>query len=257
MISPTGPGDSDQPRPPRRGGRIGGFLAGFLLLLAKLKTLLLLLTSLPLIGSAFSLLLSAAVYGAAFGWGFGIGFVLLLLVHELGHYFAIRSQGLPASLPLFIPFMGAAIFLRARPQAPQQEYFIAAAGPIAGTLGSLFCWGLGYLLRQPLLEVLAYSGFFLQAFNLIPVWPLDGGRMVAAVDRRIWWIGIPVLAALIFLLHSLMGLIIGIVIVWQFLGRRRGSSPDIPVPPGFRILAGVGWLGLLAIDGVCAYLILH
>lgn len=255
MISQSGPGNSGRPRTWR--GRIGGFFALLLVALAKLKALLFFLLHVPALGSLLTFLLSVAVYGASFGWAFGIGFAVLLMVHELGHYVAIRREGLHAGLPVFIPFMGAAIFLRSRPQSPQQEYWIAAAGPLAGTLASLACWGLALLLRQPVLAVIAYSGFFLQAFNLIPVWPLDGGRMVAAVDRRIWWIGVPVLALMVLWLHSLLALIIGALVVWQFLSRKSGSSPELPVPPAFRLWAGAGWLGLLVLDGLCTYLVLH
>lgn len=251
------PGSQPSGGPPKRRSRFGGFIAAVVLLLAKVKMALLFLLHLPMLGSALSFLISVAVYGASFGWAFGIGFTVLLLVHELGHYVAIRSYGLPAGLPLFIPFMGAAIFLRARPQSPQQEFWIAAAGPIAGTLGSLACWGLAYLFRQPVLVVIAYSGFFLQAFNLIPVWPLDGGRMVTAVDRRIWWIGLPVLLVMVLLMHSMIALIIGGLIVWQFFSHRRGSSPALPVPGVFRMLAGTVWLGLLLVDGGLSFLILH
>ncbi len=234
-----------QSGPPGWRRRLSAIGAAIVLVLAKLKTIALFALHIPFLGSGLSFLVSAWIYGASFGWTFGVGFAVLLLLHELGHFIAIRWYGMPAGAPVFIPFFGAAIFLRQRPQTPQQEYVIAAAGPLAGTLASLACLLLGFALRQPVLLSLAYFGFFLQAFNLIPVWPLDGGRMVAAVDRRIWWVGIPVLLLVAWLSHSVIALIIAALLLWQFFSYRRMAAPNIPVPPLQRLAFGAGWLGLL------------
>lgn len=242
---------------PRR-GRLSAIAAAIVVGLAKLKTALLFALHLPFLGAGLSLLLSTFVYGLSFGWAFGIGFAVLLLVHELGHYVAIRAYGMSAGLPIFIPFMGAAIFLRERPQSPKQEYVIAAAGPFLGTLASGAAAALGLLLRAPLYMSLAYFGFFLQAFNLIPVWPLDGGRMVSAIDRRIWWLGIPVLLLMTITAHSPIALVIAALLLWQFFAaRHKGAAPDLPIPPAARLLFGTGWLGLLLLDLALTFLLEH
>ncbi len=228
--------------PPRWRRRLSGLAAAILLALAKLKTIALFALHIPMLGSALTFVLSAWVYGASFGWTFGVGFALLLLLHELGHFVVIRRYGLPAGAPIFIPFLGAAIFLRQQPQSPQQEYAIAAAGPLAGTLASLAALLLGILLAQPVLRSLAYFGFLLQAFNLIPLWPLDGGRMVAAVDRHIWWVGIPLLLVVVWLSRSPIGLIIVALLLWQFFSQRRMASPDRYVAPAQRLAFGIGWI---------------
>ncbi|MDA8346356.1 MAG: site-2 protease family protein [Thermaerobacter sp.] len=235
-------------QPPNWRRRLSAIGAAILLALAKLKTIALLALHIPFLGSGLTFLLSAWVYGASFGWTFGVGFAVLLLLHELGHFVAIRAYGLPAGAPVFIPFLGAAIFLRQQPQSPQQEFVIAAAGPLAGTLASAAVWVLGALLGQDVLRTLAYFGFFLQAFNLIPVWPLDGGRMVAAVDRRIWWVGVPVLLIMAWLGHSPIGILIVAVLLWQFFTQRHMASPDLPVPPLQRLAFGAVWLGLLVVN---------
>jgi Zn-dependent protease len=232
-----------QPGPPGWRRRLSAIGAAILLFLAKVKTIALFALHIPFLGSGLSFLISAWIYGASFGWMFGVGFAVLLLLHELGHFIAIRGYGMRAGAPVFIP--GAAIFLRQQPQTPQQEYVIAAAGPLAGTLASLAAMFLGFVLRQPVLLSLAYFGFFLQAFNLIPVWPLDGGRMVAAVERRLWWVGVPVLLLVAWLSHSVIALIIAVLLLWQFFSFRRMASPNIPLPPLQRLAFGAGWLGLL------------
>lgn len=241
------------PKRPNWRRRLSTIGAALLALLAKLKAILLFALHVPFLGSGLTFLLSAWVYGASFGWTFGVGFAVLLLLHELGHFVAIRAYGLRAGAPVFIPFLGAAIFLRQQPQSPQQEFVIAAAGPLAGTLASGAAWLLGAASGQGVLLSLAYFGFFLQAFNLIPVWPLDGGRMVAAVDRRIWWIGIPVLLLVAWLGRSPIGLLIVGVLLWQFFTQRRMASPDLPIPTPMRLLYGAIWLGLLTLNLALAH----
>lgn len=235
-------------RPPGWRRRLSGLAAGLVALLVKLKTVALLALHVPFLGSGLTFLLSAWVYGASFGWTFGIGFAVLLLLHELGHFFAIRAYGMRAGAPVFIPFLGAAIFLRQQPQSPQQEYVIAAAGPVAGTLASMAAWMLAALTGHDVLRSLAYFGFLMQAFNLIPVWPLDGGRMVASVDRRIWWVGIPLLVAVALLSQSPIGFLILVLVLWEFFSARKRAAPELPLAPAVRLLFGLFWIGLLIIN---------
>jgi Zn-dependent protease len=133
------------------------------------------------------------------GWRFGLGFVLLLLVHESGHALEAKRQGLPVSAPVFIPFMGAAILLKEMPHNAWREARLALAGPLVGSLGALLCWGFANAYHSPLLLALAYVGFFLNLFNLLPIVPLDGGRVVAALHPAIWAIGFAALAGLVVL----------------------------------------------------------
>ena len=142
------------------------------------------------VGSAF---VSVAAYALIWGWQFGLGFVLLLFVHELGHVAVAKYQGLPVSAPVFIPFMGALILMKEMPQNAWREAQIALGGPILGALGAAACWGLGEAMDSDLLVALAYVGFFLNLFNLIPVLPLDGGRAIGAVHPVFWVLGAAVL----------------------------------------------------------------
>ena len=108
-------------------------------------------------------------------------------MHELGHVFEAKRQGLPVSAPMFIPFLGALIVLKELPDNAWNEAKVAIAGPILGGLGAAAVWGLGEYLTSDLLVALAFTGFFLNLFNLAPVSPLDGGRSLrstVALVRR-------------------------------------------------------------------------
>ncbi len=203
-----------------------------------------------LLFSLLSVLASVFVYGWAFGFPFAIGFVAILAIHELGHVAALRMKGLPAPPPVFIPFLGAAIFLSRNPASAADEAFVAGGGPVAGWLASAAATALFLGTGNPLFGTIAYIGFFLQAFNLVPISPLDGGRMVAAVDRRLWWVGLPILAAVVLVTQSFFAVLIGIIIVVEFLARLR--APVDPryyqVAPRDRILALVIWLMLLILS---------
>jgi len=124
--------------------------------------------------------LSVGGYALLFGWRFAIGFVLLILVHELGHYVEARRQGLSPSLPVFVPFLGAYVALRGQPFDPWRNALISVAGPIAGGLAALACLLYGEATGSDLMLALAYAGFFLNLINLVPVGFLDGGHILRA-----------------------------------------------------------------------------
>ncbi|HEX3237786.1 MAG TPA: site-2 protease family protein [Gaiellaceae bacterium] len=118
---------------------------------------------------------SFVAFSVGFGdWRFGLGFVLLILVHELGHVFEARRQGLRVTLPTFIPGFGAYVRHELNP-SPWRNTLISLAGPLAGGLGAAAVWALGSARDSHLLVELAYFGFLLNAANLVPVGFLDGG----------------------------------------------------------------------------------
>jgi len=122
---------------------------------------------------------SAAVYVWIGGWWFGIGLVVLLFVHEMGHVLEAKRQGLPVSAPLFVPFMGALITLREMPHNAWREAKLAIAGPLLGSAAALAIYAVGVAYHSNSLKALAFLGFFINLFNLLPVVPLDGPRAVA------------------------------------------------------------------------------
>jgi Zn-dependent protease len=117
-------------------------------------------------------------YALIWGWRFAVGFVLLILVHELGHYLEARRQGLNPQLPVFIPFLGAYVALRNQPFDPWRNALVSAAGPFAGGIAALACLVYGNAVDSDLLRALAYAGFLLNLFNLIPIGFLDGGHIL-------------------------------------------------------------------------------
>jgi Zn-dependent protease len=164
--------------------------------LAKLKAILLLLPKIKLLASAGTMLVSIAAYSFVFGWPFAVGFVALLLVHELGHVIQLRREGLKASLPMFIPFMGAVISARSLGENALAEARVGLAGPILGSVGSVACIVIWHLTGNDIWRALAFTGFFLNLFNLLPVVPLDGGRAMAAMAPWMWFVGFAALVPL-------------------------------------------------------------
>ena len=115
-------------------------------------------------------------YALLWGWRFAVGFVVLILIHELGHFVEARRQGFHASLPMFVPFLGAYVTIRGAFN-PWKNGLVAIAGPIAGGIASVVTLGVGEAIDSNLLRALAYFGFFLNLFNLLPVGFLDGGAI--------------------------------------------------------------------------------
>jgi Zn-dependent protease len=166
------------------------FLA--VLLLTKAKFLLLGLTK----ASTFlSMFVSLGVYATAFGVPFALGLVLSIYVHEMGHVAAMIRYGVPASAPLFLPGLGAIIRLNQAFTDPKQDARVGLAGPIWGTGAAVFCVGVFLLSQKPIWAALAHFGAFINLFNLLPVWQLDGGRAFRALSRPQRWLALAGVAA--------------------------------------------------------------
>jgi len=213
------------PNPPRSPGSgtwkgIGAGAVGIGVLLAKFKTLLFFLLSFKWILLGGKLLLSGATFFASvwfyaifWGWKFAFVFVLLILIHELGHVAAMRLYGVPASMPFFIPGMGALVTMKGSPASQKDEAYIAFAGPMIGTLASLLCYVYGDATGDPFWHAVAYTGFFLNLFNLAPVLPLDGGRVAGAVSPRIWIFGLIAMIVAVVAFHLWNPLIVILIVL--------------------------------------------
>ena len=182
-----------------------------------------------------TMLLSVIAYAFIFGWWYAVGFVLLIFVHEMGHYIAARQKGLDVGAPTFIPFVGAWIALKDQPHNAETEAYIGLAGPLVGTLGALACYFAARQMDSNLLLALAYAGFFINLFNLIQLSPFDGGRVTAVLSPRVWLLGVPILVALFFYRPSPMLVLVGLLAAPQVLkawkydpGRRRMLSITRP-----------------------------
>jgi Zn-dependent protease len=129
----------------------------------------------------FGIFIAVGGYALIWGWKFAVGFVGLILVHELGHFVEAKRQGLDPSLPVFIPFFGAFVALKGARFDPWPNALVSLAGPIAGTAGAAVVFAVGKSHHSQLLLALAYTGFLLNLFNLIPVGFLDGGHILRSV----------------------------------------------------------------------------
>ncbi len=195
-----------------------------------------------------TMLLSMLVYSWVFGWRYAVGFVLLIFCHEMGHFVAARQRGLD---------VGAWIALKELPHNVETEAYVGFAGPLAGTLAALGCYALARRYDSSLMLALAYAGFMLNLINLIPISPLDGGRITAIISPKVWLLGVPLLAALFFYRPSPMLILIAILAYPQLKAAIWGN-PALPeqyyeVARETRINYAVMYLGLLVFLALMSY----
>jgi Zn-dependent protease len=197
-----------------------------------MKSLLILLFSAGKLGKLLTtggtMLLSVIAYAFVYGWWYAAGFVLLIFVHELGHYIAARQRGLDVGAPTFIPFVAAWIEMKQMPRDVETEAYVGIAGPVAGTLAAVACYYFARVYDSRLLLAIAYAGFFINLFNLIPLSPLDGGRITAILSPRMWFLGIPVLLGIFFVKPSPMLILVGALAIPQIIAAWR-YNPEDPV----------------------------
>jgi Zn-dependent protease len=207
--------------------------------------------------SGGSMLVSIAVYAQMFGWKYAIGFVLLLLCHEMGHFIAAKQRGLDVGLPTFIPFVGAWINLKTQRLNPETEAFVGMAGPLLGSTGAFLVYLIALYYQLHWLLAIAYAGFVLNLFNLIPVVPLDGGHIVAVITPKIWIIGVPMLVALYFWRPSPLLIIVAILALPKAWAAMRGTVPVQPgsqlADNGFKARYAAEYLGLVCFLTLIAF----
>jgi Zn-dependent protease len=235
---------------PRRRGIGGGIVAVLLALLAKGKALLLLLPKLKLLTTSGSMLVSIAAYSLIWGWKFAVGFVILLFVHEMGHVIQLRREGIEASAPLFIPFLGAVVWGRILEGNALAEARVGLAGPVLGSIGAAVCWAIGAGIDSDFWRALAFIGFFLNLFNLAPVTPLDGGRAVAALSPWMWFLGLFLVAGLAFAYPNpiiILILLMGALDVHRRWKTRHEQGEYYKVSPRNRAIVAVVYIGLIVV----------
>lgn len=251
--APTPPGlQSASPARRNQSGLLGGLAAA---LLAFFKYGIVLLKLAKLGPTLISMVVAVFFYTLFFGPAFAIGVVLLILVHETGHVVVSKWQGIPMSLPVFLGPFGAFTTMKAPPRDARQEAVIAIGGPVFGSAAAIVCllWALTVPATQQFhffLLGLAEFGFFINLFNLIPMSPLDGGRVAHAISKWMNVVGIVIMAAVALWLSSPFAIIILILgiftTVQRFRNARRGLEPA-PVPPATRVAIGAAWIVMLAI----------
>ncbi|MEO8808292.1 MAG: site-2 protease family protein [Burkholderiaceae bacterium] len=202
-----------------------------------------------------TMLVSVFVYAFIYGWRYAVGFVALLFVHEMGHFVAARQRGLAVGAPVFIPFVGAWVALKTTEMDPETEAFVGLAGPMLGSAAAFMCYLLALENGERLLMAIAYGGFFLNLFNLIPLTPLDGGRIVGVISPKLWLVGVPVLGAVFLWKPSPLLLIIAMLAapqVWAAL-TGRAQATRVVASSAVRFKYGVQYLTLAAGLAVLAF----
>lgn len=206
-----------------------------------------------------TMLLSVFAYALIYGWWYAVGFVLLIFVHEMGHFLAARQRGLNVGWPTFIPFVGAWIELKDQPHDVETEAWIGLAGPLLGSIGALACYYAWKATDAPLMLALAYAGFFINLFNLIPVSPFDGGRITAIISPRVWLAGVPILIGL-FLWHPSPILILMAILAAPQVWRAFHFDPNAPenqayysVTPAKRLEYATYYIALAAFLALISY----
>jgi len=247
------------PAPPRKANRgiLGGLVAAVAAAFAYGKYALLLLFKIPAAGTLISLVISFGGYAIFYGPWFAVALVTMIFVHEMGHVVEIRRQGMQATAPIFIPFLGAAIFQRSHPTDALRQAQIGIAGPIAGTIGATIAFALYGTIHSPVLLLAALIGFYLNLFNLIPVWQLDGAWVLAPVSKWFQVAGYAVIAVGALFFHFFLSpiiLIIAVLGIPSLIARFRNAEDPYytSVPARARWAMGAAWLALVIYLGVAS-----
>lgn len=234
-------------RPASRWARWGTVGVVIAFLAGKLKLIVPLLKFAKM-GTLLSMVLAVWVYAQFWGLPFALGFVLLIFVHELGHALVMRQQGIPAGAPVFIPFLGAVIAMRGLPRNAYVEALVGIGGPVLGSAGAFACLVVGWATGSLFWYALASTGFLLNLFNLLPISPLDGGRIVGVISRWFWAVGYAIgIAMFAVTRHPLLFLILlfGLLGLGQAI---RGPRPGYyDVAPAKRVAMGAAYFGLAAL----------
>jgi Zn-dependent protease len=236
--------------------RVFGPIAAALVLgfqwLLKLKFLFFALAKFSFVTTALTMVVSVGAYTLLWGWPFAALFVLLLFVHELGHALWLRKEGIPAGMPVFIPFLGAVIGMKGMPRDAYVEAKVGLAGPVLGTLGAAVVLGLGEYTNSDLLRAAGHTGFLLNLFNLLPIVPLDGGRAMAAIHPALWIAGIAGLAALLIVAPNALLILILFFAAREAWSRYRSrgeaaAASYYTVAASRRVLIAVVYVGVAAV----------
>lgn len=192
-------------------------------LLTNLKWLLSLLKFSKFGTTLISMIVSLGAYAWAYGWKFAVALVYLIFVHEMGHVIAAKRKGIATSPAVFIPFIGALISMKEQPRDASTEAYLAYGGPLAGLLSFLPALPLYWWTGDPFWALLIFLGALINLFNLLPVSPLDGGRIVSVLSTKIWFFGLLAMGVMLIFSPSPMLFLIFIFGLITWWNRARES----------------------------------
>jgi Zn-dependent protease len=226
------------------GGVISGVLGTAALALWKLKVVILLvltkgkilLLGLTKASTFFSMFASMGLYWTIFGGWLAVGLVLSIYVHEMGHVVALLRYGVRASAPLFIPGLGAIVRLNQALVDPKQDARVGLAGPIWGTAAALACAGIYELSSRPIWAAIAQLGAFINLFNLLPFWQLDGARAFRSLNRPQRWLAVASIATAWAVTDQWLLVLLIVVGIMHTIADKPSDEPDAPIVAQYAIL---------------------
>lgn len=192
-------------------------------LLGKAKFLLLGFTKL---GTLLSFMVGLSVYWALWGWKFALCFLLSIYIHEMGHVAALQRFGIPATAPTFIPGFGAFVRLKQHPATDREDARVGLAGPVWGLCAALFALALYAATGNPLWAGVARAGAWLNLFNLIPIWQLDGSRGIRSLNRAQIWLLALLSAAMWMVVEDGMLVLVALLMAFRAYTKRDSPAPD-------------------------------
>lgn len=251
----------EKPQPASKKGLAGSIGAGILVLLGKFKFLFVFLKLgflLKYLVSAISILGTVFIYALSAPLPFAIGFVTLIFIHEMGHLLVLKRYGLKASAPIFIPYFGAAIAMKDMPLNAEQEAYVAFGGPVLGGLGAFVTLLIWYATGDALYLHLAYLAFILNLFNLVPLRPLDGGRIMNGVSKWFLLLGMLMVLAYILMGHVNFVLVLillagGKEIIARFFGGGHEPAAYYEMDFHTKTLITAGYFALVSALAFLAY----
>lgn len=226
-------------------GPLAGFFSVIAVALIKFKAFIFAgIKFLPLIlKGSFSLFLSLGLYAMMFGWRYAVMIIVLIYVHEMGHYIWMKFYGLNPKAPVFVPFLGAYTAMSNLPDNPVTHAWVAYAGPLVGGLGAALFYWIGMQTNNLFLVAAANTGFMLNMFQLVPMRPFDGGFISSCISK---WLSIPGLLLAVWLawqFHSILIFIICIVGFFATLSQFK-KAETVPVPVLQKIIVTLAYFGL-------------
>jgi Zn-dependent protease len=253
VAQPAPPPPPIAPEPEPAWKRVLGPFAVLVALVAKFgKVAFIAIKGAKFLTTSATMLVSIGAYTLIWGLPFAVGFVALLFVHEMGHYIQLRREGVQPGRMIFVPLLGAVVSARSFGGSALAEARVGLAGPILGSVGALAVAIAAVLADSDMLRALAFTGFFLNLFNLLPVVPLDGGRAMAAMAPWMWFVGLGAVITLVFLWPNPILILIAIFGAFEVYRRWNarkhgldGNPAYYAVPTKYRLLVGAVYVGLI------------
>ncbi len=177
-----------------------------------------------LVTKSWTLWLSLTLYAATFGWSLAWMLVLVLFLHEGGHWIWMRAYGLNPGLPTFIPFLGAFVAMKKLPKDEASHAWVAFAGPLIGGVTSALLYWIGVIINNTWLMTTGHLGSILNLLQLIPAKPLDGGFVISAVSTRLLIPGVIFLVIFSIYRQSIFLFVIAIFSIFTLLESFTGKA---------------------------------